>query len=241
MSLSGQVAFQGWRLFARVSNLGTERGLDWLTYNPVVMWHFHSQAKRDAGPVMSALQEEFPQARTYADVGSGGGGYVAEATRRGIHAVGAEKSPVGRWLTRRQGGRAVPFDLNEDPPAELPRQVDVAYSFEVAEHLPPELGDRLVGFIAGLAPVVVFTAATPGQGGIGHVNEQPHEYWHERFAVAGHRVDHAASARLREALDRRGTHAGWLKLNLYVYRAEAGIESEAQTARNTESASCLIR
>ena len=44
------------------------------------------------------------------------------------------------------------------------------------------------GFVAEphrLAPVVMFSAAIPHQGGIGHVNEQWPEYWRERFGQRG--------------------------------------------------------
>jgi hypothetical protein len=220
MSRLGELGMRGWRTFNQFSNLGSRRGLDWLTYNPIVMWEFHLQASRDAPGVIAALREQYPAAHYLADVGAGSGAYVAEATRQGLGAYGWERSPSGRLLARIQGARSLPFDLTERPPADIPGPVDLAYSIEVAEHLSPELGDRLVQFMVGLAPLLLFTAATPGQGGIGHINEQPHEYWHDRFARHGYAVDPAASERLRAGFRAHGTHCEWLDNNAFIYKSE---------------------
>jgi hypothetical protein len=88
--------------------------------------------------------------------------------------VAYEYTRLGRLIARLHGIR--PFDLAQ-PVVVEPAKCDLAYSFEVAEHLPPELGNRLVAFLAASAPTVVFTAAPPGQGGSGHVNEQERPYW----------------------------------------------------------------
>lgn len=221
MSLLGEMALRGWRVFNRVSNLGSARGLDWLTYNPIVMWEFHHHAKKDAPGLVAALRDCFPDARRYGDVGAGSGAYVAEARRQGLHAVGWEKSPTGRRLARMQGAQLLPFDLTRTPPGDVQCDFDVVFSIEVAEHLTPELGDRLVEFLVSMAPIVLFTAATPGQGGIGHINEQPHQYWHERFARCGYRVDLAASESLRAGCRRHGTNCGWLDDNAFIYRGRA--------------------
>jgi len=206
------------RLMNAMSDYGERRGIDWLTYNPLRMRQFHRYAARDAPGAMRAFSSVFPEARSFVDVGCGSGAYGAEAIRQGHHAIGCERSRVGRLLARRQGLACVPFDLSREPPAEIDRSFDLAYTFEVAEHLPAPLGDRLVSFIAKLAPTVVFSAATPGQGGTGHVNEQPPGYWHERLASAGQRHDPDASERLRAAFASEGVEGVWLLENVNVYR-----------------------
>jgi hypothetical protein len=59
----------------------------------------------------------------------------------------------------------------ERPPAP-DRRFDLAMSVEVAEHLAPATADGFVTLLTALAPVVLFSAAIPGQGGVEHVNEQ---------------------------------------------------------------------
>jgi hypothetical protein len=115
---------------------------------------------------------------------------------------------------------SAPFDLRDTAPPR--RRADLAYSFEVAEHLPPELGDRLVGFLAATAPLVVFTAAHPGQGGYGHVNEQPQAYWVERFRAAGMEPSPDETAALRRAFAAAGVQAPWFDENVLVLRAADG-------------------
>ena len=62
---------------------------------------------------------------------------------------------------------------------------DVAVCMEVAEHLPESCAQWLVRYLAERAPVVVWSAATPGQGGEGHINEQTVDYWEGKFHDAG--------------------------------------------------------
>jgi len=201
----------------RASRLGERQGWARLVYNPLTMWSYHRLARADAGPVMAAVREVFPAARELVDVGAGSGAYAAAAARRGASVVALERSRAGRALASAQRVRSAPFDLGAPAPA--PRRADLAYCFEVAEHLPPELGDRLVTFLAASAPTVVFTAAHPGQGGYGHVNEQPQSYWTERFRAAGMEPSPDEIAALRRAFRRNGVQAPWFDENVLVFRA----------------------
>lgn len=69
---------------------------------------------------------------------------------------------------------AKPFSLSE--------RFDLAISLEVAEHLPPRSASGFVRSLCQLAPIVLFSAAVPGQGGQHHVNERWPEYWRQAFA-----------------------------------------------------------
>ncbi|MHC4993348.1 MAG: class I SAM-dependent methyltransferase [Planctomycetota bacterium] len=71
--------------------------------------------------------------------------------------------------------RAVPLD----------RTFDLAVSLEVAEHLRRDTAGTFVETLTRLAPVVVFSAAIPLQGGTGHVNEQWQSHWAGLFSQHG--------------------------------------------------------
>ena len=59
-------------------------------------------------------------------------------------------------------------------------------SVEVAEHLPEPCADRYVDTLCAAARQwAILTAATPGQGGTDHVNEQPNEYWIDKLRCRG--------------------------------------------------------
>jgi SAM-dependent methyltransferase len=196
---------------------GDRLGVPWLLYNPLVFRYYDRIAKLNAPGVMGGFAEVFPEARSFVDVGSGSGGYASEARRHGWHVAACEHFRTARALARWRGVDVLPFDLERDPPSEFVGPFDVAYSFEVAEHLPPHLGEALVRYLARLAPTVVFTAARRGQGGIGHINEQPREYWIERFEAAGLAYDAHVTRRLHAGFIARGVGA-WLADNLSVFR-----------------------
>ena len=70
--------------------------------------------------------------------------------------------------------------------SQLSRRWDLAISLEVAEHLPPECAYDFVRSLTVSAPLVLFSAAIPTQGGHGHLNEQWPEYWAELFSRLGY-------------------------------------------------------
>jgi len=206
------------RAMDAMSLFGERRGIDWLTYNPLRMRFFHRYAARDAAAVVQSLEIAVPAATRYADVGSGSGAFAAEAIRRGHPTVACERSAVGRWFAKRQGVTCTSFDLTRDPAALLPDAIDLAYSFEVAEHLPPDLGDQLVRFMAQTgAPTIVFSAAQPGQGGTGHINEQPPAYWRERFAASGYPLEAERTEVLRASFAANGVIGAWFADNAMVF------------------------
>ena len=73
-------------------------------------------------------------------------------------------------------------------PFSQPKRYDLALSLEVAEHLPPSSAKSFVRSLCQLAPIVLFSAAIPGQGGEHHVNEQWPDYWRQLFAAENFRM-----------------------------------------------------
>lgn len=67
-------------------------------------------------------------------------------------------------------------------PITTPDRYDLALCLEVGEHLPKRACRSLVSSITSAAPVVLFSAAIPGQGGTHHVNEQWSAFWDALFA-----------------------------------------------------------
>jgi SAM-dependent methyltransferase len=205
----------------RLIRAGERWGISFLVYNPLVFRLYHRFARKDAPAVMRTFAELFPDARRFADVGSGSGAFAAQAIRDGLQVRAYEHSPFGRLFARTQGVKCQPFDLN-NPPEVARDSVDLAYCFEVAEHIPANLGMRLVHFLTIIAPVVVFTAAYPGQGGTGHVNEQPQSYWIGKFLEAGLSFDQKSTALTKTKFSEYGVHATWLIDNVMVFQRPKG-------------------
>jgi SAM-dependent methyltransferase len=76
-----------------------------------------------------------------------------------------------------------PADLRQ--PLSCGRSFDLATCMEVAEHLPADRGESFVADLTSLAPVVLFSAAVPGQGGTDHINERWQNYWAGLFHQKG--------------------------------------------------------
>lgn len=199
----------------RFSRLGQRIGSQWLTYNPFVMQEFHDIAVANAPGVVNALATVFPQGQRVFDVGSGSGAYAAEFLRRGHPVLACEHSNSGRKLAVKQGVECREFDLTREVACQVQEQFDLVYCFEIAEHMPPELGVRLVRFLANFPAAIVFSAAQPGQGGTGHINEQPVSYWCQHFQEAGRRVDEESTNRLRDCF-RAQKCAPWFERNAFV-------------------------
>jgi len=69
----------------------------------------------------------------------------------------------------------------EEMPIPCDRSFDLAVSLEVGEHLSEQVALPFIESLTRLAPVVLFSAAIPGQGGTNHINEQWPSYWAELF------------------------------------------------------------
>jgi SAM-dependent methyltransferase len=127
---------------------------------------------------------ELVQPSSVVDVGCGDGSWLRTLTELGVdEVVGVD----GQWASsglKIERSAFVPLDLSA--PLDLGRRFDLAMSLEVVEHLPPEVGPRFVQQLTELAPVVLFSAAIPGQGGTGHVNEQWPDHWARLFAAHGY-------------------------------------------------------
>jgi SAM-dependent methyltransferase len=206
------------RLLQRFQSAAERSGKDWLIYNPYAIYSFHAFAVRDSAAVVRSFERAFPKAKSYVDVGAGSGAHSAELQRRGYRVIACERSRLGRWMARRQQVDSRPFELANDPPADLRTGFDVAFCFEVAHHIPPELSESLVRFIAGLAPTIAFSAAPPGQEAIAPINLKPGSYWTGRFENAGAHHDAEATETLRSAFVEEGVVAPWLIQNIMVFR-----------------------
>jgi SAM-dependent methyltransferase len=138
-----------------------------------------ASARRVAPLLMDTLSP-----RAVLDVGCGRGTWLAAFAELGVTDVtGIDGDYVDRSALLIPADRFVASDLQR-PPA-LGRVFDLALCLEVADHLPAQAGPELIRYLVSVAPAVLFSAAIPGQGGTGHVNEQWQEHWRALFAAAG--------------------------------------------------------
>lgn len=168
-----------------ITRLGERIGSERLTYNFLAQYGFTRSARRCAGPFSIAIRKHFPTAQSIVDVGCGPGIFVARFSEDGLDAMGLEYSPRLRKKAKRLGVRVLPFDISKSSNHPFEKRFDIALSSEVAEHICEDLADAFVDYFDGLSEIVIFTAAQPGQGGTGHVNEQSPDYWRKKFRKIG--------------------------------------------------------
>ena len=128
---------------------------------------------------------QFLPHKSVVDFGCGSGTWLWVAQAFGAQDVlGLDGEYVPDGMRMLHGGQFMPCDLERRQ--ELQKKYDLAMSLEVAEHLSRESAAVFVESLCAASDIVLFSAAHPGQGGDGHINEQPVEYWIEKFAVHGY-------------------------------------------------------
>ncbi len=138
-----------------------------------------------ARTILPLVLRAVPRVDSAVDVGCGVGTWLAVLRELGVAEVqGVDGAWVDRSLLVIPAGAFQVVDLAQ--PLNLARRYALAMSLEVAEHLPESRAEGFVDDLASLADFVLFSAAVPGQGGRGHVNEQWLEYWASKFARRGY-------------------------------------------------------
>ena len=102
------------------------------------------------------------------------------------------------------------YDLNKPL---LLKKFDLAICLEVAEHLEYTSSDVIVETLINFSDNIVFSAAIPGQGGTGHINEQPHSFWVNKFIDHGYKVSDYLRVKFME--DKRVPF--WYRQNILVF------------------------
>ena len=139
----------------------------------------------DSAEVIVPLILKLVKPKSVVDVGCATGEFLHVFKKNGINdMLGLD----GDWVNKDRlcipKEFFMPMDLNK--PSKLNRSFDLIVSLETAEHLPEKNAKKFVSFLTSLGPVVLFSAAIYGQGGINHLNEQFQEYWAELFKKEGY-------------------------------------------------------
>ena len=118
------------------------------------------------------------------DVGCGIGTWLRVLRLMGVEdVVGVDGPHVDRRILQIPPDRFLSRDLEQR--LDIGRSFDLAICLEVAEHLSPTVADQFVAELVALAPITLFSAAVPSQGGRQHVNEQWQSWWADKFAGHG--------------------------------------------------------
>jgi hypothetical protein len=119
------------------------------------------------------------------DLGGGGGGWLKAFKEMGTREVLCiEDLSIADEDLLILPEELLRCDLSIKMPEAVP--CDLAVSIEVGEHLSRSRSAAIVDFLTACAPIVLFSAAVPRQGGHKHINEQWPAFWRALFVERGY-------------------------------------------------------
>lgn len=147
------------------------------------------------------------------DIGCGNGTMVHTARSLGVEALGVDQlvqDDWGEWFIRHNLVNAY----------KAPRPAEQVWCIEVAEHLDSTahatLCDTLIDNLQDHG-ILVFSAAHPNQGGMGHVAERPARYWMDQFSLRSLSYNQVKTVQLSLLWGNIGSPLYWLPANIQVY------------------------
>jgi SAM-dependent methyltransferase len=186
-------------------------------YSEAFYRYIETGSLRSAGVMVPLILRELSPTSVL-DVGCGAGAWLAQYRDHGITDYlgvdGAYVQPNSLLIS------VVHFqDHDLTQPFNLGRRFDLVQCLEVGEHLPEASSRTLIETLTQHGDKVLFSAATPGQGGENHINEQTHEFWRLLFAEYGYKPFDL----FRPMIKGVAKVESWYRYNMILFIAEAAI------------------
>lgn len=165
---------------------------------------------------------------TMVDIGCNGGHLVKLAARLGVQSTGIDSNLPEEYRVVRENCILLRMDLTLTTMDRFWEKCsweslksDLTLCWEVGEHLPPDFADRLCNILGTVTlKTLIFTAASKGQGGAGHLNEQPQEYWRGKLEAHGFIWEQEKSRILSVLWKVVSPDAWWYAQNCQVFSCE---------------------
>lgn len=140
------------------------------------------------------------------DIGCGPGMHVRELNVLGVEANGIDSDE--RVIGKPNLSQISIFDNK--------RKADTVICLEVAEHIDKKYENEVAAAVAEATETfLIWTAAAPGQGGVGHINCQPTWHW-EKLLIQNGLVRNSLLEKSLKLYIKEGYHMGWFANNLLL-------------------------
>ncbi len=128
------------------------------------------------------------------DLGCGLGYFVAYLREQGVDAWGVEAEDLGEHF--KSPGHQIRKDLSQL--SDLQEKFDLVICLEVVEHIPRDFEEIIFdNIVRHMSKYLLFSGATVGQQGIGHINERSESHWFRHLIKRGLVLRHQASLEAR--------------------------------------------
>jgi 2-polyprenyl-3-methyl-5-hydroxy-6-metoxy-1,4-benzoquinol methylase len=172
-----------------------------------------SAAKTSCAEAVAQILVAHLDFQTVFDIGCGTGIFLDALHRLGKTVLGCDSSPDALRLS----SKAYPIFLADaTQPILFNTPFDLVVCFEVAEHIPPRNSASLVRNCTTSGRCIAFTAAPPGQGGIGHINEKPYAYWIRLFSSHSFVLDPGLTDAIKTDM-RKHNVVPWISANFMCF------------------------
>ena len=179
--------------------------------DPIDYNYIEAEEKPCADRIAEFIKEKINPKRVL-DIGCGPGMYVYSMRDQGLDAVGIDIDERVEGKEHLHKIDLLTLDGSE--------QADLVICFEVAEHIDPHYQDQVVDAVYNsIEPggTLIWTAAQPGQGGVGHINCRKKEFWLDKLVSRGLMPAFSMTDELIGHC-KRGIHMGWFVNNVLVFR-----------------------
>lgn len=196
------------------STISDDLGGPWLA--EMYTEHLSEELAFDEGLIQTVI--DFCQPSNTLDLGCGEGRFVQWLRENGVDAWGAEPSDLGSVF--RAPGYQIYQDISQS--FDLQRNYDLVICTEVVEHIPEEFENIVFdNMVKHMDKYLLFSGATLGQGGTGHINEKPEFYWFSHLTRRGLQLVLNASvdARLASTLS-------WYQNNITIWELAADFSQD---------------
>lgn len=144
------------------------------------------------------------------DIGCGPGIYVEALRAEGILAKGFDTN--NQLKDNPIVDNTSLFDIRDS--------CDLVLFLEVAEHIEFERSNDIISHLYRIIQPggsIIFSAAQPGQGGVGHINCQPKDFW--RWKMLAHKNMYENNIAYQSCYSHvtSGYHMGWFKNNFMIF------------------------
>ncbi len=187
-------------------------------YDPEFYAEQSPASKQSARVVLAQAWPQFAPVDSVVDVGGGVATWLSICLELGATSTTLVEGPWVREATQVFEPTRVHLQDLEEPIAPIGK-FSLAMCLEVAEHLSEARAQSLVEDLTRLSDQILFSAALPGQTGVGHVNEQWLTYWVQLFQQYGFELEDT----VRPAIWEDDSVEWWYRQNVVIFRKSNGV------------------